>query len=1037
MRFTVLGPVSASVDDQPIAIARAQRRAVLAFLLMHANRTVTVTELIDALWEAGPPATARTQVFAAVSAVRRALRAAGTEPVSSVPGGYRLDAGATELDLLAFDEAVTAAREHAGRGDLRAAVTVLRDGLALWTGPALGGVSGAWVEPARASLEDRRLTAMEQLFGWELDRGGHDAVLAELTAAAAAAPLRERLAGCLMLALYRTGRQAEALALYRRTHRLLVDEIGVEPGPELTALHQGVLGNDEALRVPAAARDTAPATPRRRFLPRDIPDFTGRDAELDRLDQLTADADLLVVGTVGVGGVGKTALAVRWGHRAADRFPDGQLYLNLRGYEERAPLRPAEALSALLGALGVPPQRVPSDVDGASALLRATLAGQRVLLLLDNARSAEQVRPLLPGSSPALVLVTSRDTLGGLIARDGARRLDLGPLPHADAHALITNILGADRVAAEPEAADDLVAVCGRLPLAVRIAAAHLTVRPRQSIAGYVAGFRLDSLAIDDDPASSLRAVFDQSYRSLSAGQQRVLRLLGPVPGGDVTTEAVAALSGESPGTAGEIMRALAAASLVTEHRPGRYTMHDLIREYARSRTDPTEQDPALLRLTGWLVETVGSAVALVYPGYVQAPGSGPGTRFADAGQAREWFVAEMANIVAVVESGTALGCRDAVWRLAFACRFFFNGRLDGATALALGRAAIEAADGTGDDRARAAAELVMARAYTTDGHDERCRVHAHRSLELALDAGWHDIEADVHNSLSVHHMFAGELRLAAEHARLAFDRSMAAGVVPPQYLGKVGLIMLLIGQLAEAADCFERTLASRNHQAGFGRAITLLNLAETRRLQGRDAEAGPYLDEAITILDSEGNTHLAALANADRAVSVHRQGRHQEAWRILEESRAAMGARIDVMSGWQMTHRYAEMLIGSGRAAEAVTELETAIEGVRSLGIQQPATQLLVVLARAHTDGDPGRAAELAAEAADAARKGQFLLLEGQALTALAVALRRLGRGPEARAAAREALGVHERTGHEPGRAETVALLAELAGADRATRQE
>ncbi|BEL02808.1 BTAD domain-containing putative transcriptional regulator [Actinoplanes sichuanensis] len=1029
----MLGPVGASVGDQPIPITRAQRRAVLAFLLLHANHTVTVTELIDALWETEPPATARTQVFAAVSAVRRALRAAGAEPVTSVHGGYRLDADAARLDLLAFEGSVTTAREHAGRGDLETAVTVLRDGLALWTGPALGGVSGAWVEPARVSLDDRRLTAMEQLFAWELDLGHHDTVLPELTAAAAAAPLRERLAGCLMLALYRAGRQAEALAVYRRTHRLLVDEIGVEPGPELTALHQGVLGNDEALRAPAAAHDARPATPRRRFLPRDIPDFTGRDAELARLDELTTDADLLVVGTVGVGGVGKSALTVHWGHLTADRFPDGQLYINLRGYEERAPLRPAEALSTLLAALGVPPQRVPSDLDAASALFRATLAGQRVLLVLDNARSAEQVRPLLPGSSPALVLVTSRDTLSGLIARDGARRLDLGLLPHADALALITRILGADRVAAEPEAADDLVAVCGRLPLAVRIAAAHLSVRPAQSIAGYVAETALDSLAIEGDPASNLRAVFDQSYRSLSVAQQRALRLLGPVPGGDVTAEAVAALTGGDPAAAEEIVRALADASLLIEHQPGRFSMHDLTREYARSRTDAAEWAPALRRLTGWLVGAVESAVAVLYPAYAQAPGSGTVTRFTDAGQAREWFAAELANIIAVIESGTGLGCPEAVWRLAFACRFFFNGRLDGATALVLGRAALEAATGIGDPRARAAADLVMARAYTTDGHDERCRVHAQRCLDLAHDIGWHDIEADAHNSLSVHHMFAGELRPAADHARRAFDLSMAAGIVPPQYLGKVGLILLLIGQLAEAADCFEQTLASENHQSGFSRAISLLNLAEIRRLQGRDEESVQPLDEAITILAAEGNTHLAALAEADRAVLVYRQGRHQEAWRILERSRATMAGRVDVMSGWQLTHRHAEMLIASGRAGEAITELVAALDGVRSLGIRQPATQLLVVLSRAHAGSDPERAAELAAEAVDAARAGQFLLLEGQALTALAVALRALGRDAEALGAAKEALGVHEQTGHEPGRAETAALLAELEGADRA----
>jgi tetratricopeptide (TPR) repeat protein len=649
-----------------------------------------------------------------------------------------------------------------------------------------------------------------------------------------------------------------------------------------------------------------------------------------------------------------------------------------------------------------------------------------VLLLLDNARSAEQVRPLLPGSSPALVLVTSRDALGGLIARDGARRLEVDLLPYADALALITRILGADRVDAEPEAAAALVAVCGRLPLALRIAAAHLTVRPGDAIADYVARTRLESLTIDGDPASNLRAVFDQSYRCLTATGQRALRLLGTAPGGDVAVAAAAALTGHDTTTAEAILRALAGASLLVEHRPGRFTMHDLTREYAAGRADAGERDAALQRLAAWMVGHVESAVAVLHPGYVQAPGAGSPQRFDDPAAAREWFAAELANVIAVIESGTALGCPDAVWRLAFACRFHFNGRLDGPTALGLGRAAVEAADRTGDVRARAAAALVMARAYTTDSHDDRCRAYAERCLDLARDCGWHDIESDAHNTLSVHHMFAGDLRLAGDHARLAFDHAMASGAVPPQFLGKVGLIMLLMGRLAEAADCFEQTLV--HQRAGFGRAITLLNLAETRRLQGRAGEAAGHLDEAVEHLTAEGNTHLIALVRADRAVLVHQQGRHQEAWRMFEESHAALAGRIDMLNGWQLTQRHAELLIASGRATDAIDLLRPAIEQVSTMvGLQQPATQLLVVLAGAYLGDDPRRAADTAAEAVEAARKGQFLLLEGQALTVLARALHRLGRDTEALDAAREALAVHEQTGHEPGRDETAALLTAL----------
>jgi hypothetical protein len=347
-----------------------------------------------------PPATAKRQVFAAVSAVRRAVRATGHDPVTNTRGGYRLTATKDELDLLAFGHHRDQAQQFV--------------------------------------------------------RGAN--------------PFREQLAGCLMLALYRSGRPADALATYRRTRQILSAELGIEPSKAIAVLNDRILHNDGALRVPPAERQPR-INASRRFLPRDIPDFTGRSAVLERLDALLATApggtDVVVVSAVvgvGVGGIGKTALAVHWTHRIASRFPDGQLYLNLRGYDDRRPLRPTEALDAVLRALGIPPERIPTDADEASALYRATLADQRVLIRLDNARSVEQVRPLLPSSPSTLVLVTSRDALGGLIARDGARRLNVDLLSLTDAVDLLARILGADRMAVDARATEDLVAACGYLP---------------------------------------------------------------------------------------------------------------------------------------------------------------------------------------------------------------------------------------------------------------------------------------------------------------------------------------------------------------------------------------------------------------------------------------------------------------------------------------------------------------------------------------------------------------------------------------------
>jgi tetratricopeptide (TPR) repeat protein len=782
----------------------------------------------------------------------------------------------------------------------------------------------------------------------------------------------------------------------------------------------------------------------RRFLPRDIPDFTGRSAELERLDALLATVpggtDVVVVSAVvGVGGVGKTALAVHWARRIAPRFPDGQLYLNLRGYDDRHPLRPIEALGAVLRALGTPPERIPADVDEASALYRATVADQRVLILLDNARSVEQVRPLLPPSPGTLVLVTSRDALGGLIARDGARRLDVDLLPLADAVDLLARILGADRVAADARAAEDLVAACGYLALGLRIAAANLATQPGMSIASYVRevldGKRLESLFVKGDPQSSMQAIFDQSYRSLSAAQQRAFRLLGSIPGPDFTAPAAASLTDRPAEEADATLRALTDAHLVVEHRPGRFTMHDLIREYARTRANARglhgERTSALTRLMSWMVASAEAAAARLHPTRVKLPAAGPLLRFATAEDAKEWLNAELANLVSVVETGTALGNPDAVWRLVFTCQPFFIATIERSTMLSMGRAALAAAAPSADPRARAASELIMAQAYTTKGYDDRCLPHARRCLELAHQIGWRELEIDAHNALSVHHLLTGDLRNAADHARFAFDQSMAIGIEPPQYLGKLGLIEMLMGSLATASDYFERTLASKNHQVSYSRAITLLNLAEVRTLQGRPTEAEHLLGEAIRHLEDAGNSHAIALAKADLAGIRYDLGRRAEGWDLLAQARAALAGSTDMLARTQLSCRHAYLLIAAGRYADAIDVLEPALNDALPSGNHYPTTQILIALARAYAAADQDRAADYADRAVDAGRKGQFRLLEGQALNVVSLVHLLAGRRAEAHKAARAAQRIHEETGHEPGLREAERLLAEIACPD------
>ena len=1035
MRLLILGPVTVLSDGRPVHIDRAQRRAVLAYLLLRANQAVTTDQLIDALWGPAPPATAKRQIFAAVSALRRALRAAGHDPITSTGGAYRFTATEDQLDLLAFWQHRDRARQLARDGETEAAVAALRAGLHLWGGTPLGGVSGVFVEQARTHLEDQRLGARETLSELEIALGNHHAVVAELGDLVAAHPFREKLAGLLMLALYRSGRPADALATYRNIRRMLSDELGIEPGTALSVLHDRILRDDSALRVPEGPPTI---TASRRFLPRDIPDFTGRAAELQRLDALLATngADVVVVSAVvGVGGVGKTALAVHWAHRIAPRFPDGQLYLDLRGYDDRQPLPVTEALGAVLRALGVPPNRIPADVDEASALYRATLADQRVLILLDNAATVAQVRPLLPSAPGTLVLVTSRDALGGLVARDGARSVSLDLLPLPDAVDLLARILGRDRAAADVRATEDLAAACGYLPLALRIAAANLAAQPGVSVATHVremlGGRRLSALDVDGDPRSSMRTIFDQSYRRLDAAQQRAFRLLGCLPGPDCTTAAAAGLLDRTAGQAEAVLRALTDAHLVVEHRPGRFTMHDLVREFARELAGAPglhdERTGALARLMSWTVAGTEAAAARLYPARIRVPGTGSAASFPTAQDAREWLTAELANLIAVVETGPALGNPEAVWRLVFAGLPFFNATIERATMLSLGRAAMAAAAVSTDVRAPAAAELIMANSYTTNGYDDRILPHARRCLELAREIRWREMEVEAHNTLSVYHLLSGDLRSAADHARAAFDQSMSMGVELPQYLGKLGLIELLMGSLETASEHFTRTLASGNHRSGYSRAITQLNLAEVRTLQGRPAEAEDLLEAALTDLREVGNAHVKALAEADLAVIRYDLGRPSEGWDLLARARTALADSTDVLGRAQVAGRHAHLLMAAGRYADAIDVLEATLRETLPYGNQHPTTQILIALAGAYATTDRDKAGDFAARAVDAARKGQFRLLEGRALNAVARVHLLAGRRAEARKAAHAARRIHTATGHLPGLHEADQLLDEI----------
>lgn len=590
MELGVLGPVEVKAGDQILDAGHARRRAVLAVLLLELGRVVPTDVLIDRVWGEGPPASALNTLYGYVARLKAVLAQASDPQVAldRRPGGYMLRARAEQLDLYRFRhltaEAATTLDDQHGAG-------LLHKALGLWRGPALAGVRSPWLNAMRDTLEADRVVALADLVDIRLRQGEHGVLVSELTGQAAVRPADERLIAQLMLALYRAGQQADALRWFEQTRQHLAGEVGVDPGPVLRTLHQQILHADPALAAPVRGNRGPARAPR--HLPPATFAFTGRPAELAALDRVLLAvsgagpdaAPAPVVAVSGTAGVGKTALAVHWARRVADRFGDGQLYADLRGFgPSGTPAPAAETIGALLGALGVPPGRVPAGLEAQAALYRSLLADRRMLLILDNARDEQQVRPLLPGDAHTVVLVTSRLQLTGLSATDGAWLLSLDVLPQREAAQLLTARLGG-QLAAEPAVIGEVADLCARLPFALGVAAARAAAQPDFPLTALAAELRdtagrLDALD-SGDPAVSLRTLFSWSYRQLGAEAARVFRLLSLHPGPDITTHAAASLAGLDESAARRALRELSRAHVLAECMPGRYTCHDLLRGYA------------------------------------------------------------------------------------------------------------------------------------------------------------------------------------------------------------------------------------------------------------------------------------------------------------------------------------------------------------------------------------------------------------------------------------------------------------------------
>ncbi|WP_158886017.1 AfsR/SARP family transcriptional regulator [Amycolatopsis anabasis] len=816
IRFSVLGPLTAWRTGRKIELGWARQQAVLAVLVLELNRPVPVHKIVDGVWGDRGPRDARNAVQTYVSRLRRVLRADAAPaepPLVFTKAGYLLRGDPADLDLVAFERHLDAARERYRTGDLPGAADQVDAALALWRGEPFGGLDGPLLEAERQRLQERHLGALELRATINLDRGRTAESIAELTRLVTGHPLQERLRALLMLALCRCGRQAAALDVFQDGRRRLADELGIDPGEELRRLHERILRGDPALATPAP--------PGRNTLPGDVQDFTGREAELRRLLAAagTGPATAAVVEAIdGSAGVGKTALAVHVAHRLIERYPDAQLFINLHGHTAgHRPTEPLAALDTLLRALGVPGERIPGELAARAGLWRAELADRAALVVLDNAADADQVRPLLPGTARCLTLITSRRRMVDL----DAHTLSLDVLPRTDAVELFTRIVDDDRLAVDPDSVDEAVRLCGRLPLALRIAAARLRTRPAWSLRYLTDRLRRGQRRLAELSAGdrSVAAAFSLSYRQLTGEQQRLFRLLGLHPGPDLDAHAAAALGDDDLDATERLLEALVDVHVLQQPMPGRYRFHDLLRHYARATVQDhepeAERQAAITRLLDYYLRTTAKAVHTLAPHERDRRGElpAPGRELCDYDQALAWLDTERPNLLAAAGQAHA----DRLSRLLGPYLHLRNHLAD---ALTLDTHALTAARDTGDriDEGRALRRL---------GHDyyrldryERALACHQQAMVLFRAAGEHGHEGDALRDLGVMHGLFGRYReaISANRQALAIARDIGDRAGESDALAHLGVACERLGQYHEALAHHHQALAIAReigHRAG------------------------------------------------------------------------------------------------------------------------------------------------------------------------------------------------------------------------------
>ncbi|GAA3228243.1 AfsR/SARP family transcriptional regulator [Nonomuraea helvata] len=1029
-RFALLGPVSVHGPDGPVALGSPKQRTVLAALLLNANRAVPDDRLVALVWGEHPPRTAVARLQVYIHELRALV---GKERISRVGAGYRIHAAEDELDLRLFERYRTAAREDAEKGRHADAVARLRAVAELWRGPALAGTSATLIEQERPGLEDRRVCALEELYDAELASGRHAEIVGELHTVVAEHPLRERLLGQLMLALQRCERRAEALAVYRDARRRLVGELGIEPGPHLRQLHQRLLQDDgpdsPGQGLQAVTPMPAPFVARPAELPRNVPGFVARDAELAWLNECLAGGDGVCV-LSGTAGMGKTALALHWAHQAKERFLDGQLYIDLRGYDpDHEPLTTTAALTRLLVSLGVDPERTPGGFETQLGLYRSLLAGHSFLLVLDNARSAAQIEQLLPPNGVALV--TSRNRLGELVAYAGARQHSLGPLSDEDGRALLDSVLGPAGGPAESDARGELVRACGGLPLALRIAAANAAARPEDGTAAVAAelaaGNPLAGLTVDGAEHNTVTIAFSASYRVLAPAEQQVFRLLGLVPGPDVTVAAAAAVTGLPEDAARASLRALAAAHLIEHHITDRYRFHDLVRLYAVAEAgrDP-EREPAWQRLFDHYLELGAAIAAECAPGEFLIPGPQP---YPETGEQPSPEAADVVNLMAALMRAIERDSGPGVWRLADMVRVICarTGRIG--EWMEIAPALLEAASAHDVPAVTAMLHTGMGDGLFRTGRREEAVVHLEQAVRIARESGERKGEATARMGLSFARAWTGGLTEAMADNVRAAQLFGELGSMPGHIraLHALGNQYHHLGRLDLAENYCRQALAlSRRHHLHHAEGADLRQLGAVLLDQGRYGEAESCLRQSVALINSIGG-HGAATTHVWISRLHWENGRwaqsRDEALLALDVCRSQGDRLVEAAALIAL----ADAGIGLGLTAEASDSLNLADDLIGAGGLSWHLAYALLARARLlDVRGDHEGAVRHALRGHAVACENTYRLPELAALTELAGLERRRGDREAAAYKAEQVLRLCRQIGHAPCEEKLAPLLTD-----------